>query len=893
MASSSNPFAHLLQDLKVGERNFRFYNLQKLNDPRLAKLPYSIRVLLESAVRNCDNIKVLEKDVETILNWEKTSKESVEVQFNASRVLLQDFTGVPAVVDLAAMRDATKRLGGNASNINPFVPVDLVIDHSVQVDSFGNKDALKNNLDLEMHRNKERFTFLKWGANAFSGLTIVPPGSGIVHQVNLEYLARVVFEKEGVLYPDSVVGTDSHTPMVNGLGVLGWGVGGIEAEAVMLNQPISMVLPEVIGCKLTGSLPAEATATDLVLAITAILRKKGVVEKFVEYFGPGVASLSIADRATIANMAPEYGATVGFFAPDANSINFLQLTGRNTDKIAYIEAYLKANSLFRNYTDASTDPVFNDVVEINLSTIQPSLAGPKRPQDNVLLHDMKKDFNACLENKVGFKGYGIPSSERNKVAHFELDGKKYELSHGSVVIAAITSCTNTSNPSVMVAAGLLAKKAVEHGLSITKFVKTSLAPGSGVVTEYLTRSGLLPSLEQLGFHVVGYGCTTCIGNSGPLPDAVAEAIESNNIVAAGVLSGNRNFEGRIHQNVRANYLASPPLVVAYALAGTVNIDFQTEPIGQGKNGPVFLKDIWPSHQEVSDTIAKSVLREMFVEVYSKVTQGTESWNALKASNEQLYPWDNTSTYIHSPPYFDTMKKEISPDYQFNGARCLLNLGESITTDHISPAGNISRKSPAGRYLEARGVAPVDFNSYGARRGNDEVMARGTFANIRLVNKLLTKDGPQTIHFPTNETLDIYDVAARYLAEKTPLTILAGALYGSGSSRDWAAKGTWMLGVKFVIAVSYERIHRSNLVLFGVIPLQFKEGQSADTLGLTGQEKFSIDISSSKPGADVVVKVEGGKIDSFVTTLRFDTETEFNYFRNGGVLNYVIRENLKS
>eukprot|EP00027_Filamoeba_sp_ATCC50430_P006183 CAMPEP_0168562022 /NCGR_PEP_ID=MMETSP0413-20121227/11903_1 /TAXON_ID=136452 /ORGANISM="Filamoeba nolandi, Strain NC-AS-23-1" /LENGTH=893 /DNA_ID=CAMNT_0008593425 /DNA_START=62 /DNA_END=2743 /DNA_ORIENTATION=+ len=893
MATSTNPFDKVLEELKVGEKTYRFYNLQKLNDPRLAKLPFSIRVLLESAVRNCDNIKVLEKDVETILNWEKTSKESVEVQFNASRVLLQDFTGVPAVVDLAAMRDATKRLGGNPSKINPFVPVDLVIDHSVQVDAFGNKEALKTNLDLEMHRNKERFTFLKWGANAFNGLTIVPPGSGIVHQVNLEYLARVVFENNGVLYPDSVVGTDSHTPMVNGLGVLGWGVGGIEAEAVMLNQPISMVLPEVIGCKLTGSLPAEATATDLVLAITAILRKKGVVEKFVEYFGPGTASLSIADRATIANMAPEYGATVGFFAPDANSIQFLQMTGRNPEKIAYIEAYLKANSLFRNYNDASSDPVFNDVVEINLSNIQPSLAGPKRPQDNVLLSDMKKDFNTCLDNKVGFKGYGIPQSERSKIAHFELDGKKYELSHGSVVIAAITSCTNTSNPSVMIAAGLLAKKAVEHGLNITKFVKTSLAPGSGVVTEYLTRSGLLPFLEQLGFHVVGYGCTTCIGNSGPLPDPVAEAIESNNIVAAGVLSGNRNFEGRIHQNVRANYLASPPLVVAYALAGTVNIDFKTEPIGHGKNGPVFLKDIWPSHQEVSETIAKSVLREMFVEVYSKVTQGTDSWNALKASNEQLYPWDNTSTYIHSPPYFDHMTKDIAPDYQVNGARCLLNLGESITTDHISPAGNISRKSPAGRYLEARGVAPVDFNSYGARRGNDEVMARGTFANIRLVNKLLTKEGPQTIYFPSNETLDVYDAAAKYIADKTPLTILAGALYGTGSSRDWAAKGTWMLGVKFVIAVSYERIHRSNLVLFGVIPLQFKDGQSADSLGLTGHEKFSIDISSAKPGSDVVVKVEGGKIDSFVTTLRFDTETEFNYFRNGGVLNYVIRENLRS
>eukprot|EP01115_Flamella_aegyptia_P008160 TRINITY_DN33872_c0_g1_i1.p1 TRINITY_DN33872_c0_g1~~TRINITY_DN33872_c0_g1_i1.p1 ORF type:complete len:892 (-),score=500.45 TRINITY_DN33872_c0_g1_i1:53-2728(-) len=889
----SNPFANLVKEVNVNGKAYKYYSLPDLKDERLAKLPFSIRVLLESVLRNCDNEKIPQKDAETILNWQKTCKESVEIQFNPARVILQDFTGVPAVVDLAAMRDATKRLGGDPSKINPAVPVDLVVDHSVQVDAYGSNEALKTNLELELDRNKERFTFLKWGANAFKGLTIVPPGAGIVHQVNLEYLARCIFENNGILYPDSLVGTDSHTPMVNGLGVLGWGVGGIEAEAVMLNQPISMVLPEVVGVKLVGDFNPQATATDLVLTITAALRKKGVVEKFVEFYGPGVASLSIADRATISNMAPEYGATVGFFPMDDNSISYLRLTGRDEAKIAYIEAYLKAQGLFRNYKDASQDPVFTDVLEIDLSTIKPCLAGPKRPHDHVALSDMKKDWNACLENKVGFKGYGINAEDRKKVVNFTFDGKNQELKHGSVVIAAITSCTNTSNPNVLIAAGLLAKNAVEKGLTVNKWVKTSLAPGSGVVTEYLTKSGLLPYLEKIGFHVVGYGCTTCIGNSGPLPDEVTQAIESNDIVAAGVLSGNRNFEGRIHPSVRANYLASPPLVVSYALAGTVNIDFESEPIGHDSNGKaVFLRDIWPTHQQVAEVVSKNVLREMFIEVYSKVTQGTEQWNSLKASNDQLYPWDNSSTYIHFPPFFDSMTKELNPLLKVESASVLLNLGDSITTDHISPAGNISRKSPAGRYLEARGVDPKDFNSYGARRGNDEVMARGTFANIRLVNKLVTKPGPQTIFHPTGETLDVFDAAAKFIENKTPLCILAGAMYGSGSSRDWAAKGVWMLNVKFVIAVSYERIHRSNLVLFGVIPLQFKDGQDADSLGLTGKEKFSVDVSAAKPGDDITVKVEGGKIDSFVAKLRFDTETEFNYYRNGGVLNYVIRENLK-
>jgi len=902
-ATSKNPFdAKVLDQVSVNGKSYRFYNLQKLGDERLAKLPYSIRILLESALRNCDNEKVPQQDIETILNWQKAQAESVEIQFNPSRVLLQDFTGVPAVVDLAAMRSATTRLGGDPARINPSVPVDLVIDHSVQVDSYGQRDSLKVNLELELDRNKERFVFLKWGASAFKNLTIVPPGAGIVHQVNLEFLARVVFENEGVLYPDSLVGTDSHTPMVNGLGVVGWGVGGIEAEAVMLSQPISMVLPEVIGVKLVGHLSPQATATDLVLAVTATLRKKGVVEKFVEFFGPGVASLSIADRATISNMAPEYGATIGFFPVDKNSLDYLRLTGRAEDKIAYIEAYLKAQGLFRDYLNSATDPVFTDVLEIDLSTIKPSLAGPKRPHDFVELTNMKKDFLACLENKVGFKGFAIPEEARSKRVSFEMEGEKFEIGHGSVVIAAITSCTNTSNPSVLIAAGLLARTAVAKGLRVNRFVKTSLAPGSGVVTEYLTRSGLMEPLEKLGFEIVGYGCTTCIGNSGPLPDPVAQAVESGDLVCSGVLSGNRNFEGRIHPLVRANYLASPPLVVAYALAGTTAIDFETEPLGidPATKTPVYLRDIWPSQAAIQEVIAHSVHREMFLEVYSRVTQGTPGWNALQvkkrdnsANDDLLYAWEDDSTYIHSPPFFEKMTRELNPLLHVEKAHCLLNVGDSITTDHISPAGNISKKSPAGRYLEARGVEYKDFNSYGARRGNDEVMARGTFANIRLVNKLLNGTvGPKTIHFPSGETLDIFDAAERYIKDNIPLTILAGAMYGSGSSRDWAAKGTWMLNVKFVIAISYERIHRSNLVLFGVIPLQFKNGQDADSLGLTGKERFSLDIRGAKPQQDVIVRVEGGSISEFTATLRFDTETELNYYKNGGVLNYVIRENLK-
>jgi aconitate hydratase len=894
-ASGKNPYDHLKKSLKVGGKEFQYYALRELKDKRLSRLPFSIQVLLESAVRNCDNFKVRESDVENILNWEVTSKTPTEIQFKPARVILQDFTGVPAVVDLAAMRDATKKLGGDPTKINPGVPVDLVIDHSVQVDKFGSAAALEVNEELEMHRNKERFQFLKWGAKAFKGLTIVPPGSGIVHQVNLEYLASVVFNRGGLLYPDSLVGTDSHTPMVNGLGIVGWGVGGIEAESVMLDQPISMVLPPVIGYKLTGKLRPQVTSTDLVLAITQALRKKGVVNKFVEFFGPGVTQLSLADRATIGNMSPEMGATICFFPIDAKAMDYMKLTGRSELHREYTQAYLQANGLFRDYNDAEQDPVFTDVIELDLASVEPAISGPKRPHDLIPLAGAKTDFLNCLNNeKIDFKGFGVTPSDRAKTASFTYtDGKQYALKHGSVVIAAITSCTNTSNPNVMIGAGLLAKKAIAAGLSVNPFVKTSLAPGSGVVTHYLKASGLLPSLEKLGFNLVGYGCTTCIGNSGPLPDVVSETIEKNDLVAAGVLSGNRNFEGRIHPNVKANYLASPPLVVAYALAGRMDIDFAKDAIGKDASGKdIFLKDIWPTHDEIQEVVAKSVVAEQFKDVYAAVSQGSSAWQALQASSEPMYPWDAASTYIHSPPYFEGMSRTPTPVTKVESAACLLNLGDFITTDHISPAGNIAKDSAAARFLVSKGVEREDFNSYGARRGNDEVMARGTFANIRLLNKLIGKQGPSTIHHPTGETLSVFDASQRYIQNGTPLVILAGQLYGSGSSRDWAAKGTSLLGVKAVIAVSYERIHRSNLVQFGIVPLQYKEGENADVLGLTGKEQFSFDlgdIAKVKPGQEVTVHVSGGKISSFKTILRFDTDSETTYYAHGGVLHYVIRE----
>lgn len=764
-------------------------------------------------------------------------------------------SGVPAVVDLAAMRDAMLRLGGKPEKINPLCPVDLVVDHSIQVDVSRTADALDQNQQLEFERNRERFLFLKWGAKAFENMLIVPPGSGIVHQVNLEYLARVVFDTDGMLYPDSLVGTDSHMTMVNGLGVLGWGVGGIEAEAVMLGQPISLVLPEVVGYKLTGQLSPLATSTDLVLTITKNLRDLGVVDKFVEFFGPGVAHLSIADRATVSNMCPEYGATVGFFPVDQIAMKYLRQTGRAAAHVAMIEAYLRAQQMFRDYT-AGDDPVFSRVIELDLGTIVPCVSGPKRPHDRVSVSEMQADFRRCLTNKAGFKGYEIPASKLATRVSFQLNGERYELTHGSVVIAAITSCTNTSNPSVMLGAGLLAKNAVQAGLSVRPYIKTSLAPGSGVVMHYLKGSGVLPYLEQLGFSLVGFGCTTCIGNSGPLSEPVAGAIEQGDLVVCGVLSGNRNFEGRIHPLTRANYLASPPLVVAYAIAGTVDIDLNTEPLGVGANGAkIYLRDIWPSRDQLQQMERDYVLPSMFQEVYANITHGYRQWEELGAPVSKLYPWDPTSTYIKSPPFFDHQSPKPPPVESLKNAYALLFLGDSVTTDHSSPAGSIARNSPAGRYLAERGVLPRDFNSYGARRGHDQIMARGTFANIRLVNRLLTKPGPRTIHIPSGEEMDVFDASERYRNDHAQLIVLAGKDYGSGSSRDWAAKGPWMLGIRAVIAESFERIHRSNLIGMGILPLQFAAGQTADSIGLSGRETFSAELPANLvPGQELVVTV---------------------------------------
>lgn len=888
-AKAANPFQKVYSDLKVGDKTYHYFSLPKLADPRVDKLPYSIRILLESAVRNCDEFAVRSVDVENILNWAQTSKQQVEVPFKPARVLMQDFTGVPAVVDLASMRDAIKNLGGDPNVINPLVPADLVIDHSVQVDVARTPDALKQNLQMEMKRNSERFQFLKWGARAFKNFLIVPPGSGIVHQVNLEYLARTVFNHEGVLYPDSLVGTDSHTTMIDGLGVAGWGVGGIEAEAVMLGEPISMVLPEVIGYKLVGSLPANATATDLVLTITERLRKKGVVDKFVEFFGPGVDALSLADRATIANMAPEYGATMGFFPVDKRTVEYLVQTSREPQTVAYIEQYLRAQNMFVE-SDKAANIVFTDVLELDLSTIVPCVAGPKRPHDRVAVSDLQKDFRTGLTAAVGFKGYGLKEEDAKREAKLTFKGKEYTLRHGDVVIAAITSCTNTSNPSVLIGAGLLARNAVAKGLTTKEFIKTSLAPGSGVVTKYLAASGLQPALDALGFSLVGYGCTTCIGNSGDIPTEVEQCIVQNELVASAVLSGNRNFEGRVHPNTRANYLASPPLVVAYALAGTVDIDFETQPIGHDQNGkPVFLREIWPSNNEIQEVISKSVLSSMFKEVYSNIQNGSDEWRALQVSESLLYPWDDKSTYIHHPPYFQGLTAEPGAAKDIKDAFCLLNLGDSITTDHISPAGDIAKNSPAAAFLKERGVQPADFNTYGARRGNDQIMARGTFANIRLINKLAGKPGPNTVHVPSGELLSVYDAAARYQSEGRDLIVLGGKDYGSGSSRDWAAKGPKLQGVKAIIAVSFERIHRSNLAGMGIIPLQFKAGEDAEKLGLTGKETFSIDLTS-KPlqvGQTVTVHVSTGK--TFEARLRLDTPVELTYFKHGGILPYVLRK----
>ncbi|KAG1355397.1 aconitate hydratase, cytoplasmic [Cocos nucifera] len=892
--ATRNSYESILTSLsKPGGGEFgKYYSLPALNDPRIDRLPYSIRILLESAIRNCDEFQVTGKDVEKILDWENSAAKQVEIPFKPARVLLQDFTGVPAVVDLACMRDAMNKLGSDSNKINPLVPVDLVIDHSVQVDVARSENAVQANMELEFQRNKERFGFLKWGSNAFHNMLVVPPGSGIVHQVNLEYLARVVFNNGGFLYPDSVVGTDSHTTMIDGLGVAGWGVGGIEAEAAMLGQPMSMVLPGVVGFKLSGKLKNGVTATDLVLTVTQMLRKHGVVGKFVEFYGEGMSELSLADRATIANMSPEYGATMGFFPVDHVTLQYLKLTGRSDDTVAMIESYLRANKMFVDYSQPQTERVYSSYLELNLEDVAPCVSGPKRPHDRVPLKEMKADWHSCLDNKVGFKGFAVPKETQNKVAEFSFHGMPAQIKHGDVVIAAITSCTNTSNPSVMLGAALVAKKACELGLEVKPWIKTSLAPGSGVVTRYLEKSGLQKYLNQLGFNIVGYGCTTCIGNSGDLDETVSAAISENDIVAAAVLSGNRNFEGRVHPLTRANYLASPPLVVAYALAGTVDIDFETEPIGTSKDGKeVYFKDIWPTNEEIANVVQSSVLPDMFKSTYEAITKGNPMWNQLSVPSSTLYTWDPSSTYIHEPPYFKDMTMSPPGPHPVKDAYCLLNFGDSITTDHISPAGSIHKDSPAAKFLMDHGVERRDFNSYGSRRGNDEVMARGTFANIRLVNKFLKGEvGPKTIHIPTGEKLSVFDAAMRYESEGHDTVILAGAEYGSGSSRDWAAKGPMLLGVKAVIAKSFERIHRSNLVGMGIIPLCFKPGEDAETLGLTGHERYTINLPSSvsdiKPGQDVTVVTDNGK--SFTCIVRFDTEVELAYYNHGGILPFVIR-----
>ncbi|CAD7923229.1 unnamed protein product [Amoebophrya sp. A120] len=890
----ANPFAAKCLKELPGTKKY-YFSLPALNDPRIASLPYSIRILLESAVRNCDGFEVKTADVENILNWKTTSKDQQEVPFKPARVLLQDFTGVPAVVDFAAMRDAMARLGGDPDKINPLVPADLVIDHSVQVDVSRDASALEKNQEIEFMRNKERFAFLKWGAQAFQNMTIVPPGSGIVHQVNLEYLARVVFENEySTLYPDSLVGTDSHTTMIDGLGIAGWGVGGIEAEAVMLGQAISMVLPEVVGFKLTGTLKPTVVATDLVITCVAMLRKLGVVGKFVEFFGDGCANLTLADRATIANMAPEYGATMGFFPVDEQAMIYLRQTGRSEEKIKLVEQYLRAQGLFREYGEGKEDPVeYTQILELDLSTVVPCVSGPKRPHDRVALSDMPSDFTKCLTAPVGFKGFGLGDAVLSDTSSFTYsgNGEEFELSHGSVVLAAITSCTNTSNPGVMLGAGLLAKAAHLKGLRVKPYVKTSLSPGSGVVDQYLRKADLLPYFEQLGFYTTGFGCQSCIGNSGDLDEEVADAITKKDLVVGAVLSGNRNFEGRVHPLTRANYLASPPLVVAYALAGKLQIDFEKEPLGKDKDGnDCFLADIWPSKELVEETEKKCVQPEMFTEVYAKMKQGTDRWNNLEVATGSQFAWDEASTYIHNPPFFKSTLVDPTPIVKLEKAYCLLNCGDSITTDHISPAGKITKNSPGGRYLISKGVDPKDFNSYGSRRGNDEVMARGTFANIRLVNKLAGKVGPQTLHVPSGEILDVYDAAEKYMQEGFGTIIMAGNEYGSGSSRDWAAKGPFLQGVKAVIAQSYERIHRSNLVGMGILPLQFKKGESAETLGFTGKEQFTIDLPAALKdcGMDIEVLCEttGTK---FTVVSRLDTAPELKYFQHGGILNYVLRK----
>jgi aconitate hydratase len=873
-----------------------YYSLRGLEErtgANLSRLPFSIKILLESLLRNCDGFAITEAHIAEVANW-RPEGERREIPFKPARVVLQDFTGVPALVDLAAMRDAVKRLRGDPKKINPLIPCDLVIDHSVQVDYYGQTLSLALNEALEFERNAERYAFLKWGQAAFKNLRVVPPTTGIVHQVNLEYLSQVVFRNpdNNLCYPDSCVGTDSHTPMVNGLGVLAWGVGGIEAEAVMLDQPIYMLVPDVVGIKLTGRLRPGVNATDLVLRITELCRSVGMVGKFIEFFGAGLSSMSIPDRATIGNMAPEQGSTVSYFPIDALTLDYMRLTGRSAEQIELTERYAKAQGLFR--TDDQPDPLYSQMLEVDLAEIEPAVAGPKRPHDRISLSELGAGFRRMLTEPVGFKGFGLPQDALDRIATVSVKQTDEEIGHGAVVIAAITSCTNTSNPSVMLAAGLVAKKAVEKGLWVKNYVKTSLAPGSTVVTEYLKKSGLLPYLEQLGFYLVGYGCTTCIGNSGPLEEAVEKAIVDNDLVVSAVLSGNRNFEGRVHPLTKSNFLASPPLVVAYALAGSTAADITTEPLGFDPQGaPVYLKDIWPTDEEINAAIAAFVTPEMFRERYAEVFAGTEAWRKIPAEASELYPWDDQSTYIRRPPFFDDFRSERRAIEPICGLRVLALFGDSVTTDHISPAGQIAPDSPAGRYLEGKGVARKDWNSYGSRRGNDEVMCRGTFANLRIRNRLLPgSEGNWTIFHPTGEQMSIYEAAMRYKEQGIPLCILAGKEYGSGSSRDWAAKGPYLQGVKVVIAESYERIHRSNLIGMGILPLQFEPGDSADSLGLSGTETLTVELDDHllpKQRIQVIAKRSESETLTFHALCRIDTPIEIDYYRDGGILRTVMKK----
>ena len=874
--------------LAVGGKEYDIYRLDAVQEGHVDRLPYSLKILLENLLRHEDGRDVTREDILALASWDPKAEPSTEISFTPARVVLQDFTGVPAVVDLAAMRDAVIKLGGSADKINPLSPAELVIDHSVQVDNYGAANALDLNNKIEFQRNTERYSFLRWGQTAFDNFRVVPPNTGIVHQVNLEYLSRVVFdvEKDGRrrAYPDTVVGTDSHTTMINGLGVLGWGVGGIEAEAAMLGQPVTMLIPHVIGFKLTGKLKEGTTATDLVLTCTEMLRKKGVVGKFVEFYGDGLAQLPLADRATLGNMAPEFGSTCGIFPIDGETLRYLELSGRDADHIKLIETYAKEQGMWRY--DGQPDALYSDTLELDMGTVEPSLAGPKRPQDRIALSAAAQTYAKHLET-------AIAGRKKSGKAIARLDGKDVEIRDGAILIAAITSCTNTSNPAVMLAAGLVARNAAARGLKAKPWVKTSLAPGSRVVSDYLEKAELIDALEAVGFYTVGYGCTTCIGNSGPLKPEIAAAVDAGDVVATSVLSGNRNFEGRIHAQVRMNFLASPPLVVAYALAGNMDVDLFKDPLGTDQDGkPVYLKDIWPSQQEVQDTIARSINSDMFRSSYGKVFEGDANWKAIDSPTGEIYTWDEKSTYVKNPPYFEGMTRDPAPVTNIAGARVLALLGDSVTTDHISPAGNIAKDSPAAKYLEAQGVKPADFNSYGSRRGNHEVMMRGTFANIRLRNRLAPgTEGGWTRHQPSGEQMSIYDASMKYQQEGTPLIVLAGSEYGTGSSRDWAAKGTVLLGVKAVIARSFERIHRSNLIGMGVLPLQFLDGQDAESLGLTGAETFDI-TGQTDPNAktvSVTATPASGKAITFQATVRIDTPKERDYYENGGILHYVLRQ----